>query len=81
MGGLPYSPHIIYKEQWISWKEFLGTTWPSYEEAQKIAQATNITTQKEYFQKYKELGLPYSPHIIYKKQWISWSDFLLPTDF
>ena len=75
LGGLPSHPNITYKEQWISWREFLGTTWPSYEEAQKIAQAANITTAKEYKQKYKELGLPSNPHITYK-EWISWGEFL-----
>ena len=77
LGGLPSKPNITYKEQWISWREFLGTSWPSYEEAQRIAQEANITTMREYKQNYKELGgLPSKPHIIYKEQWISWREFL-----
>ena len=84
--GLPSRPNRIYKEQWQGWREFLGTgrtrTWtrgtdfPSYEEAQRIAQQAEITTAEEYNKRYKGFGLPSNPNGFYKDQWQAWGEFL-----
>ena len=80
--GLPSNPDGFYKEQWQGWREFLGTgrirgtDFPSYKEAQRIAQQARITTAEEYHKRYKELGLPSNPNRNYKDQWQSWGVFL-----
>ena len=76
--GLPSNPDVTYKAQWPGWREFLGTKFPSFEEAKQIAQEAGIKTSIEYKKRYKELGqLPSSPHIIYKAEgWKGWKHFL-----
>ena len=80
--GLPFNPNSSYKDQWQAWGVFLGTgrtatkSWPSYEEAQRIAQQAGIKSSLEYKKRYKELGLPSSPYRNYKKQWQDWGVFL-----
>jgi len=77
--GLPSEPHEYYKDKgWIDWYDLIGRKHPpSYEEAQRIVQEAGIKTQKEYFAKYKALGLPSEPQNSYKgKGWIDWYHYL-----
>ena len=75
--GLPSRPHIIYKDDWQGFRHFLGTKFPSYETARQIIQqAGDITTTKDYNAKFKALGLPSRPHIIYKDDWQGFRHFL-----
>ena len=75
--GLPSNPHLIYKDQWSGWREFLGKSFPSFEKAKEIAQGAGIKTKLEYREGYKKLGLPHQPAITYKDQgWGGYGDFL-----
>ena len=78
--GLPSNPKNIYKKEWISWSDFLGTgtrIYLSYTKARKICREVGIKDKREYLRRRKEFkGLPSEPKNIYKKEWISWIDFL-----
>jgi len=81
---LPSSPELAYKEQWISWYEFLGTQDPSqnlyanYLLAKQATKKFNFTCASDYVARYKLLDkkLPSTPKRKYKNDWVSWQDFL-----
>lgn len=81
---LPSNPSKIYKEEWVSWYDFLGKDrshrieWPTYRQASEIVRGMHIKTRREYAKKYKNASvkLPSAPHVTYKDEWISWGDFL-----
>lgn len=78
---LPSAPDIYYQGKgWIDSPSFFSRTkvsYPSYEEAQRIAIEHSIYSSTEYLSSYKELGLPSEPFNTYKnKGWTSWSEFL-----
>ncbi len=79
--GLPACPHAVYKNKgWVDWYDFLGkskASYPTYEEAQRIAKENSISTINDYMSSYQELGLPAGPHVFYKdKGWVDWFDFI-----
>ncbi|WP_397471156.1 VPA1269 family protein [Rheinheimera sp.] len=78
--GLPSHPKKIYKTDWVSWNEFLQRepkTFLSYNEAKSTLKKLGITSYKEYMAcKNDYQNLPASPHKIYRKEWISWGEFL-----
>lgn len=75
--GLPSSPNKTYKKEgWTSWMDFLGRSYPSYEEARIILKDHGIQSIPEYRACYNKLGLHSAPDLHYKgKGWISWYDF------
>jgi hypothetical protein len=87
--NIPNSPHSIYKKEWKSWGDFLGSgvianskkDFKTYEETKQVISSLNLTTQKE-FKTYSMSGnkpddIPASPNEHYKnKGWISWGAFL-----
>ena len=86
--NFPSTPHIIYKDQWTGWGNFLGTRntanrkkeWMSFEDARTFIQTQGIRTSTE-FQKWsasdqRPENFPSHPHRTYKDQWTSWGDFL-----
>lgn len=82
---IPKAPEITYKNKgWISWADFLETNnyyskyFPTYDEAKSILFNLNIKSQKEYIKWLKEenINLPTNPSVIYKKEWISLSEYL-----
>ena len=83
--GLPSHPDRAYKADWQGWGHFLGTkqtkgrpkkNFPSFVEAIELVQKAKVTTSMEYRFKYRELGLPSTPSVIYKEEWQSWGHFL-----
>lgn len=82
---LPLSPPLAYKNEWVSWDQFLGrcnrvsSKFLSYEDARKIISiiSPKITNCKEW-DKYCKSGkrpdnIPHSPQKIYKDNgWVSW---------
>ncbi|ASF16242.1 integrase repeat-containing protein [Shewanella sp. FDAARGOS_354] len=65
---LPSTPNKMYSADWQSWDHFLGkdekNAYPSFTEAQLVAQTLGITAVPEYQKRYHEdLRLPKSPGI------------------
>jgi hypothetical protein len=85
---IPYNPYVIYRTEWESWGEFLGTgriqdnlkTYLPFEEARNWARELNFKMGKEW--RYMELsklpdGIPKHPDRTYKnKGWSDWYDWL-----
>lgn len=77
---LPYTPHLVYKNKWISWHTFLGVirNYITYEEALAATRKLGFQTEREYKEGYKrDPLLPSNPAYVYRnKGWISWPVFL-----
>lgn len=75
---LPRNPYIIYKDQWVSWFEFLAKRDVTYEDAREAVITAGIKSISRYKAWYKSAGiaLPSHPEDIYKDQWVSWPVFL-----
>lgn len=84
---IPSYPAKHYKNDWISWSDFLGqvsqvpSKFLSYEDARLFVQniEPRITNCKEW-DKYCKSGkrpknIPHSPQKIYKGKWIGWNYF------
>ena len=86
--GIPSNPYDIYKDEWISWSDFLGTGhhrgnyfW-TYPRARKYARRLKLkgeTVWRVYAKSEdKPDKMPFDPHKFYKTKgtWIDWYDFL-----
>jgi hypothetical protein len=86
--NIPSNPAVTYKNNWISWGDFLGTETRKYSKiflpfdlARSYVLNLKIKSRKEYKQicKQKEfpLDIPRHPQRIYKiSGWINWYDWL-----
>ena len=88
--NIPSTPNRIYKDEWVSWGDFLGTNYIqqqkrnylSYNDARKIIKKLEIKSQRDYrkFSNKNKIpkNIPAGPDKVYKKNgtWISWGDFL-----
>ena len=86
--NFPSSPDQTYKDEWISWGDFLGTEnlpynkgeWMNFQEAKTFIQQQGLTSTKQFQQwsksKKRPKNFPSSPEQTYKDEWISWGDFL-----
>ncbi len=77
--GLPAVPSEIYKDQWISWPEFLGTEVAdlSYTDLREQVRSAGIKTGADYVAVYKNHpGWPSTPASTYGEQWPGWIEFL-----
>jgi len=86
---IPKTPRRVYKKQWISVGDWLGTgriadqfkTWRRFEDARKFARKLGLKNNTEW-RKWKNSGkkpedIPANPDGTYKnKGWISWGNFL-----
>ena len=83
---IPSHPRDVYKSEWKSWNEFLGTEnvrkkiFRSYESAQALMKKLGIHTYRQ-FQEWKRSGqrpedIPSHPRDVYKSEWKSWNEFL-----
>ena len=85
---IPSSPHLIYKDEFISWSDWLGTSniapkdkeFKSFEAARSFARNLKLTSIQEWSDWSKTLNrpndIPAGPSGIYKEEWISWGDWL-----
>jgi hypothetical protein len=71
----PSHPNEIYKNEWISWRNFLGRDFVSFDECRKQVRKHKFKNQIEYCNNRKS-NWPCEPYEIYKKEWTNWYDFL-----
>ena len=89
--GLPSNPDTLplYKKQWKSWGDFLGTgivqnqkkIWLSFKKARSVMRKTTINTKEQLVQAAKKgklpKGVPADPYEVYSdKGWKGYRDFL-----
>lgn len=74
----PSAPHLVYKDQWKGWLQFLtGKERPeflSFKECRAEVINCKITSQRDYLKR-KRPNWPYEPQITYKKEWKGWTYF------
>jgi hypothetical protein len=86
--NIPHYPDGVYKEQWISWGDWLGigllyeNGYVIYEDAALFAQKLNLKTKGEWDKWVKNNNLPDNipdnPRKTYaNKGWISWKFFMI----
>jgi hypothetical protein len=85
---IPGHPNHIYKKNWISWADFLGSDpkfsknrkFRSFAEARNFVQSLKLKNWSEYLSFLKSdkrpSDIPSNPNHIYKKDWTTWGDFL-----
>jgi hypothetical protein len=83
---MPSHPEKVYKQQWISWYDWLGNEFLSFEEARNIvlkdAKKYGINGwddwQDDYVKNNKiPTNIPRQPHLVYKTSgWKSWGHWL-----
>jgi hypothetical protein len=83
--NIPGSPWLVYKKEWLSIGDWLGTKpgfngeYLSFEEAREIVRAVGLKSRDEWNQWSKSKrppNIPGNPHKIYKKQWVSFGDWM-----
>ncbi len=85
---IPTTPARSYKKEWLSWGDWLGTgtianknkKYLSFSDAKKIVHSLGIKTKEDWdiFAKSnkKPKNIPTNPHRSYKKEWLSYGDWL-----
>jgi hypothetical protein len=84
--NIPSCPHVIYKNDWISWGDWIGTfsvhtkEFLPFEEARNFVYTKNLKNQAEWWiyckSGNKPDNVPCSPDIIYKNNgWNGWYDW------
>ena len=86
--NIPSSPSRVYKDQWISWGDWLGTlsianknkSFRSFDDARLYVHGLNFQTKEDYLQWAKSdkrpSDMPGQPVRTYRNSWISWGDWL-----
>ena len=80
--NIPRCPQDIYRNEFISLRNWLGNDWISFEEskAYMAEEESQIKTSKDYFKwaasDQRPVVIPSRPQILYSEDWVSWSDFL-----
>jgi predicted helicase len=75
---IPKAPQHYYKKKWISWSNFLGRDFLSYNIAKKYAQTQNLKGQNDWYNFVKKRSFPKNmrKNPVAYKEFISWGDFL-----
>ena len=86
--NFPSVPQKTYKDEWISWGDFLGTEntslknkeWMSFQDAKDFIQSEGIQNSTE-FKAWKKASkrpknFPSAPWQVYEDEWTNWKDFL-----
>ena len=93
---MPPSPPEAYKKEWMGWEDFLGKNYKNlnkekgnfmpYNEAMKLLKKRKVRSIREYrrfivdIYNNNERLLPSVPNKTYKKDWVSWNEFLYKED-
>jgi superfamily II DNA or RNA helicase len=83
---IPASPHAVYKNDWISWGDWLDNGqrrggWRPFEETRAFVQTLKLKNNKKW-RVYAKSGnrpedIPVNPDTVYRDNgWIGWGDFL-----
>ena len=85
---IPASPRNVYEKEWQSMGDWLGTgnisnadkKFMPFKDARKFARSLKLKSQSGW-SKYKKSGkkptdIPATPTLVYKKEWVSWADWL-----
>lgn len=86
---IPAKPDLYYKDEWISWYDFLdykpkkrcrNNVYYSYGDAKKWTICNNIKTSIEFKKLSKSndfpIYIPKKPDLYYKDEWINWYEWL-----
>lgn len=85
---IPATVRQVYKKEWISWGDFLGTgnihpskrKYMTYESAKKLVHELKLKNQREWNLYCKSdsysYDVPVNPHITFKNEWTTWGDWL-----
>ena len=84
---IPNYPNDVYKDEWVSWGDWLGTgivgnrnkKFLSFTLAREFARKLNLNSRKEWSIYLKEAGIkniPLSPSRHYLLEWQGWNDWL-----
>jgi hypothetical protein len=78
---LPGAPSQYFKDKWLGWSDYLGTskgkTFYSYEDAKKRVSELRIFTLAQYKDRYRQDPLlPSNPNLVYEGVWPGFKDFL-----
>lgn len=86
ISNIPANPDVAYRRKgWKGWSEFFGTVKFSFEEARKIAINLNLSSKQEWNNycngqiinlEMISSNMPHIPSKYYKKEWVSWEDWL-----
>ena len=78
---IPSNPYTVYKNLgWISWEDFLGVGYRSFETARFFVRTLNLRNYPEWVNYCKSgnkpVDIPRTPDRVYADQWHSWGDWL-----
>ena len=82
---LPKNPDEVWKDDWISWEDWLGICL-EFEAGRDVARKLNVKTEEEYLKLFTDKliddddiasRLPYRPDLKYKTEWQGWDDWLI----
>jgi very-short-patch-repair endonuclease len=85
---IPSNVYNVYKDEWTSWGDFLGTgnlapgghQWRPFTSARQWAQEQQLSTRAAWHvlvrNKALPPGIPVSPQTVYAEEWAGWRDFL-----
>jgi hypothetical protein len=80
--NIPRNPQKIYKDEWTTWKYFIGNEFLSFKEASKFVQKLGLKSQTQYEKWCKDGNrpsfIPATPSKTFKLKgtWTGWGDFL-----
>lgn len=83
--NIPWNPQDIYKNEWKSTRDWIGTEWIEFEEARLFIRNLNLSGQNEWklyskgeLEGYepKPQNIPSDPKRVYSNEWIDLGDWL-----
>lgn len=79
--NIPSNPDKFYKNNgWISWNDWIGKAFLSFKDSRKFVHKLKIKSNREWRNatKHNKIppNIPTSPSTFYKKDWVSWYDWL-----
>jgi len=85
---IPAHPYLVYKKEWTTWGDFLGTgristtkfQFRPFTEAREFVRSLNLENVKEWQQysssEKRPKDIPGIPANVYRNEWKGWGDFL-----
>jgi len=86
--NIPSNVHHVYKNEWTSWGDFLGTGnvapgshhWRPFTSARQWAHEKQLSSRESWHVLYRSNvfppDIPASPQTVYASEWVGWPDFL-----